>query len=114
MPNTLNTRILLKHDTPEKWNEIPDFIPLAGEIIIYDGVNPQVKIGNGTDTIAELNFLSSEFDVISNSDIDAICGGYTEGPAAEPSNILLRSNNKTFSLTIADDGVLVITETQEV
>ena len=24
MPNTLNTRILLKHDTPEKWNEIPE------------------------------------------------------------------------------------------
>jgi hypothetical protein len=40
MPNTLNTRILLKHDTPERWNETPSFIPLAGEIIIYDGANP--------------------------------------------------------------------------
>jgi hypothetical protein len=40
MQNTLNARILLKHDTPERWNEIPDFIPLAGEIIIYDGANP--------------------------------------------------------------------------
>lgn len=114
MQNTLNTRILLKHDTPEKWNEIPNFIPLAGEIIIYDGVNPQIKIGDGVSTLAELNFLISEMEPIFESDIDEICGGYVEGPATEPSNILLRSNNKTFNLTIADDGVLVITETQEV
>ena len=114
MQNTLNTRILLKHDTPERWNEIPNFIPLAGEIIIYDGANPQIKIGDGVSTLAELSFLSSEVEPISESEIDAICGGYVEGPAAEPSNILLRSNNKIFNLTIADDGVLVVTETQEV
>lgn len=113
MPNTLNTRILLKHDTSERWNETPNFVPLAGEIIIYDGANPQIKIGDGVSTLAELNFLSGEIKSISESKIDAICGGYVEGPATEPSNILLRSNNKTFNLTIADDGVLVVTETQE-
>lgn len=110
---TLNTRILLKHDTPERWNEIPNFIPLAGEIIIYDGANPQIKIGDGISTLTELNFLSSEADFIPDSEIDAICGGYVEEPA-EPSNLLLRSNNKTFNLTITDEGILVVTETQEV
>lgn len=114
MPNTLNTRILLKHDTPEKWNSIPNFIPLAGEVIIYDGIKPQVKIGDGVSTIAELNFLNNEADTITNAEIDAICGGYVEDLTTEPSKILLRSDNKTFNLTIADDGVLVITETQEV
>lgn len=114
MQNTLNTRILLKHDTPERWNEIPNFIPLAGEIIIYDGVKPQIKIGDGISTLTELNFLINEIEPISESRIDAICGGYVEEPITEPSSILLRSNNKTFNLTIADDGVLVVTETEEV
>jgi hypothetical protein len=48
------------------------------------------------------------------AEIDAICDGYIKGPTAEPSNILLRSNNKTFNQTITNEGVLVIAEIQEV
>ena len=47
MQNTLNTRILLKHDTPENWEALITFTPLAGELIVYDGEHPRFKIGDG-------------------------------------------------------------------
>ena len=42
-----NTRIQLKHDTETNWNKAVNFIPKAGEMIIYDadGTNPvRIKI----------------------------------------------------------------------
>ena len=35
MVDKLNTRIQLKRDTTENWNNAKGFIPLPGEIIIY-------------------------------------------------------------------------------
>ena len=32
----LNTRIVLKHDTCANWDLALSFVPLAGEIIVYD------------------------------------------------------------------------------
>ena len=61
----INTRIIIKHDTTENWNNAVGFIPLKGEVIIYedytdlDGtVRPNVKVGDGTTYVQDLPFLA--------------------------------------------------------
>ena len=52
-----NIRIQNKHKTSAQWDQSSDFIPLAGEIIIYDDLN-KMKIGDGVTTIANLPFTN--------------------------------------------------------
>lgn len=51
MATTVKTRILHKHDTEENWQKAANFVPMAGEIIIYDAdetnTTPRIKIGDG-------------------------------------------------------------------
>jgi hypothetical protein len=72
---TLNTRIVQKHDTQERWEQALNFIPKAGEIIVYDIDDnysyERFKIGDGKAKINELPFVVS---VITESEIDTICG----------------------------------------
>ena len=62
MEKQLNTRHLQKYDIESNWNSTPDFIPKAGEVIIYSPDEntsyPRMKIGNGTTTIANLPFVN--------------------------------------------------------
>lgn len=89
----LSTRIQNKHDFEINWLNAKTFIPMAGEIIIYDGevdpngnllttskgkavlpvtVNgvvrnvpynyPRIKIGNGYDTVNDLEFIKTAGD----------------------------------------------------
>ena len=87
-------RIQLKHDTQTNWEKATNFIPKAGEIIIYDkdsNYNYQrLKIGDGVTNVNLLPFLDDnlreEFDLyytkaqidamefITVADIDTICG----------------------------------------
>lgn len=72
----VNARIKSKHDTTENWNNAVGFIPLPGEIIIYDDwetktytveeygetvtktVNiPNIKIGTGNAYVQDLCFV---------------------------------------------------------
>ena len=56
-----NTRISHKHDTEANWQHCLSFIPLNGEIIIYDPDEnynyPRVKLGNGNDYVSDLPFV---------------------------------------------------------
>lgn len=75
----LNTRIRSKHDTTENWNNARGFIPMAGEIIIYDDYQvetweveehgeiviktkniPGIKIGTGNAYVQDLAFTDEE------------------------------------------------------
>lgn len=60
MSKTLQTRVQMKHDTETNWNKATNFVPLAGEIIVYDvdALNPtqRMKIGNGIDILSNLPF----------------------------------------------------------
>lgn len=68
MQNTLNTRILLKHDTPENWDALTTFTPLAGELIIYDGEHPRFKIGDGQTLLQNLKFTDElKADIVNPS-----------------------------------------------
>ena len=41
----VNTRIQLKRDTTENWNNKRDFIPYKGEVIIYTDWKPRYAVG---------------------------------------------------------------------
>lgn len=89
MSATWNTRIQLKRDTTENWNNATGFIPLQGEIIIYTDYSsyekevngqtetiliPNIKIGTGNSYVQDLPFVDKEtrdmlMEHISNLDI---------------------------------------------
>lgn len=57
---TFNTRIIHKHDIELNWLKTPDFIPMSGELIIYDvdenNKYARMKIGDGVTKISDLPF----------------------------------------------------------
>ena len=59
----LNTRIQHKHDIEANWNQAVNFIPKAGEIIVYDADTqydyPRIKIGDGTTSVVNLKFTDA-------------------------------------------------------
>ncbi len=74
MPD-LNVRIKSKHDTTANWNNAQGFIPLAGEVIIYDDYDritteengitlvkeiPAIKIGDGSAYVQDLPFVGDD------------------------------------------------------
>lgn len=50
-------RIVQKHDSSANWAKAINFIPLKGEIIVYDDLN-KIKIGDGTTKVNDLDFSS--------------------------------------------------------
>lgn len=54
---TYQGRIVQKHDSSANWAKATNFIPLKGEIIIYDDLN-KIKIGDGTTKVGDLKFSS--------------------------------------------------------
>lgn len=62
MSKILQTRIQCKHDTEANWNQATNFIPLAGEIIIYEDLN-QIKIGDGTTLLSNLPFFNNSSNI---------------------------------------------------
>ncbi len=80
---TLNTRIQHKHDTEANWKKATNFIPLQGEIIVYDAddynSNQRFKIGDGVTVVSNLPFAvrpikEIEFSEISGSDLHYLTG----------------------------------------
>ena len=47
MSATINSRIQLKRDTTEHWNQASGFIPLPGEVIVYTDYESYQKEVNG-------------------------------------------------------------------
>ena len=75
MSGTVNTRVKQKRDSTQHWNEARGFIPLEGEIIIYndykvmdkviDGESkrvqiPGIKIGDVRTYVQDLPFIDEE------------------------------------------------------
>lgn len=56
-----NTRIVHKHDIEANWNKAVNFIPIQGELIVYDiddnYTYERLKIGDGATPVAELPFV---------------------------------------------------------
>ena len=60
------SRIQHKHDIEANWNKAVNFIPMQGEIIVYDIDETynyeRVKIGDGTTKINDLPFIDIQAD----------------------------------------------------
>ena len=64
----MKERFQVKHDTAENWAKAVNFVPLSGEIIIYDGIiedgeyteAPKIKIGDGKHNVNDLPFVNLE------------------------------------------------------
>ena len=89
MSATTNARIQLKRDTTQHWNEALGFIPLEGELIVYNDYKiiqkevdgevrqvkvPGLKIGDGMAYIQDLPFVNEDLRIkimehIDNPDI---------------------------------------------
>ena len=63
---TFQGRIVSKHDTQANWDKATNFVPLKGEIIIYDDLK-KIKIGDGATKVGNLAFIN---------DLDTINGKY--------------------------------------
>ena len=59
---TFQGRIVQKHDTEANWKKATNFVPLKGEIIVYDDLN-KIKIGDGSTKINDLKFDTATFYV---------------------------------------------------
>ena len=61
MNKIINSRITMKHDIEEHWKKALNFIPKAGEVIVYDSderhAEVRLKIGNGETYVNDLPFL---------------------------------------------------------
>ena len=51
-----NSRVVMKHDTKAHWDLAVNFIPLAGEIIVYDDLK-KIKVGDGVTKVNDLKFI---------------------------------------------------------
>ena len=90
---TLKTRVRLKIDTAEHWALAQNFSPLKGEMVVYSGTPPRIKVGDGTTNVNSLPFVDAaiyvgntepiggmavikmaNFVAMTNEEIDAICG----------------------------------------
>ena len=71
----VKSRVVHKMDTAEHWSKAVGFIPLRGEIIIYDSESlnkpHRFKIGDGIRAVTDLPFM----DQIDNVYDDTIDGG---------------------------------------
>lgn len=84
--SSLNLRVIHTHDTAENWDKCTTFIPMAGELIVYDVDEDfpyeRFKIGDGTHSINELEFTTDAivkalFNVSTNNVIKLDGGNIT-------------------------------------
>ena len=70
MSNKINARLQHKIDTQENWEKATNFIPLKGELIIYDidanNTSRRIKIGDGITPVNDLEFVSAQSDYEQN------------------------------------------------
>lgn len=114
---TYQGRIVQKHDTSANWAKATNFIPLKGEIIIYDDLN-KIKIGDGTTKVNDLKFSSCLPD--GGTAGDALIKGTDSGEWETPIEAtlislptgILKSDGKTISAAIAGVDYAAVTSTQ--
>lgn len=66
MANKIIARVVQKHDTEANWNKAKNFIPNAGEFIVYDKDSnydyTRIKIGDGITKVVDLPFFTIKED----------------------------------------------------
>ena len=69
----VKTRLVIKHDTEENWAKATSFIPLLGELIVYDPDASfsycRVKMGDGVNVVSALPFMGALWNKWSAADL---------------------------------------------
>lgn len=104
---TFQGRIVQKHDTEANWKKATNFIPLKGEIIIYDDLN-KIKIGDGTTKINDLDFSTVNPSDMELVDLATVA---TSGDYNDLSNKPTIPSVGNGTLTIQKNGTTVDTFT---
>lgn len=82
MAKTINARLQQKHDTEANWNNVTEFIPMAGEIIVYDKDDnydyERIKIGDGTTKVNNLSFINENIieildTIYTKTEVEKLC-----------------------------------------
>ena len=73
MANKIDTRIRHKHDIEANWNKATNFIPLLGELIVYDPDASfsycRIKMGDGVNVVSALPFMGTLWNKWSAADL---------------------------------------------
>ena len=112
---TITTRVQMKTDTASNWEKATNFIPKKGEIIVYSGNPPRIKVGNGTTKVNALPFATSsvyvgeteptgDYDIWIDTSSDTGTGGvtaviFTQDEKTKLAGIAANANN--YSLPTA-------------
>lgn len=111
MSLNINARVKHKHDTAANWALQTEFIPMDGEIIIYDeDANygyKRIKIGNGVDNVNALSFVVHD-EYAKKADIPSIDGLATESYVDTKVGELFQSvsnGKELLASAITDKGV---------
>lgn len=112
--NVNKTRLLMKHDIEANWLKAENFIPLEGEIVVYDAdethSRPRMKIGDGKTKVGALSFVSPEttkpyMQLVTNADGETIWEArthYIEEVVILPETSFIESD-------ISENGILLTT-----
>lgn len=112
-----STRIVQKHDTESNWNKATNFIPMKGELIIYDADenynSARFKVGDGETLVSALPFVTSGGGfakiLVTNSDGET----YAEIDSQDTSNILPIQIGSGLVATTNIAGDTIILDTAE-
>ena len=95
----VKTRVIQKHGTSSDWNQATNFVPLQGEIIVYDDLK-KFKIGDGTTSVIDLPFSASGIETITAGK------GLTGGGSASSTTLNVGAGS---GITVSADAVAVNT-----
>ena len=112
---TITTRVQMKTDTASNWKKATNFTPKKGEIIVYSGNPPRIKVGDGTTKVNALPFATSsvyvgeteptgDYDIWIDTSSDTGTGGvtaviFTQDEKTKLAGIAANANN--YSLPTA-------------
>lgn len=105
----IKTRIVHKHDIEENWNKATNFIPMQGEIIVYDiddtHFHERFKIGDGINIVSDLPFVNNIY-VQKKQPVNAIIGSLW----IDTNTVSYEKLLTDFEYTENDDGTYTLTE----
>lgn len=66
MSKKINARIVQKHDIEANWLKAVNFVPMQGEIVVYDKDEnydyERIKVGDGVTLVSDLSFVADAID----------------------------------------------------
>lgn len=102
---TLNTRVVNKHDSATNWVKAVNFIPLQGQIIVYDSDGDRnyerFKIGDGINTVNNLPFYQAQ---INEQKVDKV-----EGKGLSTNDYTTEQKNKLAGIDAEANKTIVDT-----